>query len=259
MASPGGPAQRHHRGPWYTESVLCIIASLVPPVRLRRLTLGIGWVAVLVIASACDNSEEICECWTSASCSEGVVTLYVPSCVCGEPTRVIENAYQCERGCRTDDYFGFDGPAREACEEWRPKEVDDPCTSRRDCVPSAHGTYLDCDLDSDRCVDVEPPVVPDYLAQCGVTGDDVKLPDDWFYGFVPSQGCDSGLCLVAGRGTCVAQGCTIACEFNQDCPVDSVCTPRRDWSPFKLRFEERTVCVYEPRDFVGDGLECPAE
>ena len=186
-----------------------------------------------------------------------MVTLFIPSCECGEPTEVIENAYECERGCRTDGAGTFGGPAQFACEEWRNKNVGDPCGTRRDCLPTRFGTYLACDSTTHECVETDPPIVPDYLTQCGVNDSDVKFPYAQYWGFVPSDTCDSSLCLVAAELGCIRQGCTIPCEFPQDCPAGSNCTERRDWRAFKLRFEVRKVCA--PDGAVNRGIECLGE
>ena len=218
---------------------------------------ALGLVVVFAALNADSGAEEVCECWSDTTCEDGIVTLYLPSCVCGEPTEVIENAYECERGCRTDGGSAFDLPPRFACEEWRNKNVGDPCTTRRDCLPATFGTYLACDPETQACAQTDPPAVPDYLTQCGVTNHDVKFPFYPLAGFVPSDACDGNLCVIATEQDCIRQGCTIPCEFPQDCPRGATCEERRDSRAFKLRFEVRKVCV--PDTGVNVGIDCPEQ
>lgn len=196
------------------------------------------------------------DCFGYSACVEGVVTTWAHTPVPCEhwdgacPRRV---TYQCERGCRTNvESIGpFDEP-REMCEEHRPKRIGDPCVDESGCRPEvatwdAQGVvtnvYLACDVARGVCVARDPPVVPDWLAACGLEPDGQP---GFAYGVAPSALCAAGVCLYVERDTCVAQGCTIPCAGDGDCPPGAVCRP--DWA----------VCKPGPPNAIGIGLVCPS-
>jgi hypothetical protein len=151
------------------------------------------------------------------------------------------------------------------CEEWRPKQVGDPCDVPTDCDPQVatvadDGTvtnvYLECDLETGACVARDPPVVEDYLAPCGVEpsfdGDRTGA-----YGFVRTDACSGGVCLIYETETCVTQGCTIRCDSDDDCPMGSVCwLYAPDHTP-EGPGPDRSVCKPGRPGLIGVDLDCP--
>jgi hypothetical protein len=150
------------------------------------------------------------------------------------------------------------------CEEWRPKQVGDPCDDPTDCEPQVAtvddadnviNVYLRCNIETNSCVAQDPPVVEDYLAQCGV---EAPFGDagGYEYGFVRTDACSSGVCLIVEWETCVAQGCTIRCNSDADCPMGSVCENFRDWT-LGGPGAGGDVCKPGPPGLVGVDLSCP--
>ncbi len=218
-----------------------------------------------------DEDSQYChwDCFGYHECADGVVTTWDHTPVpCEYWTGMCPHyqSYVCERGCRIDAnvlYEPFIQP-REMCEEWRPKQLGDPCTQPSDCDPqvatidsggSVVNVYLQCDIALGECVARDPPVVADYLAQCGVTAP-FGQPDAYEYGFVRTSVCAGGLCLILDDGACVMQGCTIACDSDDDCPMGSVCQLFEDWTG-GIRALRSMVCKPGRPNLVGVDLACP--
>ena len=205
---------------------------------------------VVAVAIGCHGDEDeyypYChyDCFSYHECRDGVVTTSgggpIP-CEHWGGSCPSHQSYVCERGCRvdTDRMYGPVEP-RDICEEWRPKQVGDPCAEERDCEPQVaevdeEGTvtnvYLRCDTDLGECVARPAPVAPDdYLLECGIRapyGD----PDGWESGVIATDTCAEGVCLFIERETCVEQGCTVRCDSDDDCPMGSTCESFRCLTP----------------------------
>ena len=99
-------------------------------------------------------------------------------------------------------------------------------------------------------------VVADYLAQCGVEpsfdGDRTGA-----YGFVRTDICPGGVCLIYETETCVMQGCTIRCDSDDDCPMGSICwLDFYDWSSLGP-CTECAICKPGRPGLIGVDLACP--
>jgi len=141
------------------------------------------------------------------------------------------------------------------------KRVGDRCDSADDCLPtpavptsetSVVNTYLACDSDAGTCVETAAPVVPDFLGPCAI---DAGAVPDGARGFLESTKCSGGLCIVTATSECVAEGCTVRCEGDHECPQGSICKPltydeERDVGP------KRGACKPGPID-VWPSLPCP--
>jgi hypothetical protein len=207
------------------------------------------------------------DCHGGSKCEDGVVTAYanmpVP-CTDWKGDCPIAYTYECKKGCRTDGVTEFLGneDATTLCRENAPKYVGAPCAEANDCLPflteivdgKVVRTYLACDAISGKCVAVDPPVVPDWLAPCGM--DLSALPPD-AYGYVSSPACGTGFCLVAfDDAGCVRQGCTATCENDWDCPQGAVCEGGfKEW-PQATSWVVR-LCKPGPHGVIGMELACP--
>jgi hypothetical protein len=153
---------------------------------------------------------------------------------------------------------------RQMCEEWRPKQVGDPCDDPTDCDPQVAtvndagdviNVYLRCDLETGTCVARDPTVVEGYLAPCGIEAP-FGEPPGFAYGFVLTDVCSTGVCLVIEDEMCVRQGCTVACDFDDDCPMGSVCEYFLDWTG-RRPAGGGNVCKPGPPRLDPDDLVCP--
>ncbi|MBI5487335.1 MAG: hypothetical protein HY905_08385 [Deltaproteobacteria bacterium] len=241
----------------------------------RAWLLPVGSVVLVAMTGCGDGGTEYdpdChwDCFGHSECHDGVVTTWAHTPVpCEYWTWECPHheSYTCERGCRLDTDVIHDPwiDPSEMCEEWRPKQVGDPCDDPTDCEPqiaavddagNVLNVYLRCDLEADTCVARDPPVVEDYLAQCGVEPS-FDGPRTGAYGFVRTDVCSGGVCLVYEATTCVTQGCTIRCDSDDDCPMGSVCWfDGRDWTPAGPG-SDRAVCKPGPPGFIGVDLACP--
>lgn len=197
------------------------------------------------------------DCFGYHECRDGVVTTWdhtpVP-CDYWEGECPHYESYECVEGCRIDTDQIADpwlDPAA-MCEENRPKQVGDLCADESDCRPevatwdqtgAVTNVYLTCDIAAGICVERPAPVVPDWLAACGHVAD--PFPDSFAYGYVETDACTGGVCLYLEREDCVAQGCSIRCESDGDCPMGAVCEP--GWG----------VCKPGPPNLIGVSLACP--
>lgn len=200
------------------------------------------------------------ECFEQYTCADGVATEF-PSASrlvdCSAPLGTCPQGLQvaCARGCRADlqgPYFphGYDDTPAIMCEENRPKQVGDPCVDESGCRPEVAtwdaqdvvtNVYLRCDVGAGRCVVRDPPVVPDWLAHCGLVDD--GQPGDAF-GAKPTTACAGGWCLYEETSTCVKQGCTITCTSDGECPPGAVC-------------QDHQICKPGPPNSIGVDLTCP--
>lgn len=108
------------------------------------------------------------------------------------------------------------------CEGGALKRAGAACTSDDDCRPAApeHAGGLRCAPATQRCVAATRPTAPaGYGAHCGAT---------------PRTGVAEGIAVTGGRSCdlcaigatpsgCLGQACTIACDFDEDCPDGSLC------------------------------------
>jgi hypothetical protein len=196
------------------------------------------------------------DCFGYQECHDGVVTSWehtpVP-CEYWEGECPHSTSTPCVEGCRidTDRIDGAPDDPSIMCEENRPKHVGDLCADDTDCRPevatwddqgNVTNVYLRCDVDAGMCVARDAPVVADWLAtSCGIEPD--AFPDSYAYGVREVDTCSGGVCLFYEREDCVAQGCTIRCEGDGECPVGAVC--------------DATVCKPGPPGSIGVDLSCP--
>lgn len=129
-------------------------------------------------------------------------------------------------------------PAPSTCDciarKGRSKGVGAPCRNDDDCRPATAGiARLRCDtLRTHSCVlDARPPAPADYGASCG-------LPDTFLQGFAVERvvawpQVSWSLCQVmrTSAQSCLQQGCTIPCTFDEDCPAGSICLCGEPGSP----------------------------
>jgi hypothetical protein len=201
------------------------------------------------------------DCFGHAECRDGVATSYyhapVP-CDRWQGHCPIMDTYQCVEGCRTDvaQIDVVDLEARIMCEEHRPKRVGDPCADESDCRPQVADVpwdggpithvYLRCDIDAGRCVTRPPPLIPDWLASCGIAlGDEIR---DRIH---ETTACAGGVCAIGGSSpSCVEQGCTARCADDGDCPPGSLCSAADHLSAPR-------ACTPSRDRLLGNGLSCP--
>ena len=215
------------------------------------------------------------DCFGHNECHDGVVTTWahVPvPCEYYDGECPHEVSYTCERGCRTDTdtvYEPYYLDPKEMCEEGRPKHAGDPCAVAADCEPQVaevdgqgHVTnvYLRCDEATGTCVAREPPVVEDWLAPCGIAAP-LGSSEGYEYGFVTTDACSGGVCLINEEETCVRQGCTIRCDTDDDCPPGSTCQrDYPDWTESLGAWTTSTwadVCKPGQPNNTSVGLSCP--
>lgn len=147
-----------------------------------------------------------------------------PTGRCAETT--VYGACAMQRGARRGDGLSEALPAsltaRVLCEGGALKREGAACASDDDCRPAApeHAGGLRCAPATQRCVAAtRPPAPAGYGAHCGAT---------------PSTGVAEGIAVTAGRScalcaigvtpsACLGQACTVACDFDEDCPEGSLC------------------------------------
>jgi len=98
----------------------------------------------------------------------------------------------------------------------------DPCTTDADCRPAVAGP-LKCNPAAGECAPATPaPMPPDFGDSCGLDVTDLyqKPGTDWL-----TVGKTCKLCHVVYdfAGQCLKQGCSIACQYDEDCPPGTVC------------------------------------
>ena len=139
----------------------------------------------------------------------------------------------CRKGCSAAR-SGIGAPTTcpiSICKENAPKAEGDPCQTDNDCRPvpavisddSAErvSSMRPCDW---RVRDRKAPVVADWLALC--THSIVDSLRGSTTGLMPltDPGCSGGVCMAAGEGACVRQGCTKPCRSDDECPAGSQCS-----------------------------------
>lgn len=173
------------------------------------------------------------DCFGRSTCADGVVTQWANmpvSCSAGGcPHGVVGS---CRKGCGAAVINGPPSCVLSICRENMPKAAGDPCETDDDCRPvparttasTVQNVYLRCDLGMGLCVPGTAPVVADWLAPCtpgivsslrGMTTGLMQLTD---------AACSSGVCMAAGEGSCVRQGCTKGCRSDDECPQGSRCS-----------------------------------
>lgn len=151
----------------------------------------------------------------------------------------------CEEGCRIDaNELPGNGPDGwpVMCEENRPRDVGEPCTSDDDCSPAeeyydaAADEYVEkpltCDTSAGECVD---PNAPGYREFCDTDPSDIEdgrgylAPD----GDVALPRCDANsFCAVEQDADESCQICTMECNEDADCPSGSICSPSQNLYQF---------------------------
>jgi hypothetical protein len=106
------------------------------------------------------------------------------------------------------------------CEENGARAPGDPCTLDADCRPVAEGTTarLRCDSVTSTCVGDERPPTPATFGQpCGLDASEYERE--------LTAGVTCELCHTYWDSTasCLAQACTMPCQFDEDCPGGAVC------------------------------------
>jgi hypothetical protein len=107
------------------------------------------------------------------------------------------------------------------CPQGAARSAGDSCLSDTDCRPAAEGVIaLRCD--GVTCVEATRPAAPaDYGASCGLDPGALVWLDN---GELATDGFDCAVCQVARfGGACLQQGCTLLCNFDEDCPEGSIC------------------------------------
>ncbi len=108
------------------------------------------------------------------------------------------------------------------CTEGLPHRVGAPCATDDDCRPAAEGiSRLTCDRTSRACATAaRPPRPAGFGEQCGATYGASGVGS-----VIATPSC--AVCQVTIRvtavGNCVAQACTMPCDYDEDCPDSAVC------------------------------------
>jgi hypothetical protein len=181
----------------------------------------------------------------------------------GSVTHCKEHSYDCAQGCEGPKNKKLDWTKchpKLLCHEWQPKYAGDPCTTDADCGPVFGDCYgnvgaapLACDVTATTCVPAPPPVIPDWLQPCGL--EDPAAPTNSWLDFLPAPKCAHGLCLVAKRGNCVAQGCSRPCDHDGECPAGSLCYGAAVYNPAPAK--HGPACVPLPTHEAMLAISCP--
>jgi hypothetical protein len=177
-------------------------------------------------------------------------------------------SYTCLRGCALpEDVSQIDAYylPEMGCAEKHYKVAGDACTSHQPCVPTPSElltpadaeapvvAYLTCDQESDTCVDVPPPVIPQYLESCGLSAGSFPVGRA---GLIESDVCEGGFCWVNSTEECFHQGCTAPCTSDQGCPQGSLCVPKTLNEGQDATEPVPMFCKPGLREVYGQGLTC---
>jgi hypothetical protein len=130
----------------------------------------------------------------------------------------------CRKGCAQSRLFGDVTDARSICREAIPKVAGDPCQVDDDCRPTVavatateiKNVTLRCDSTAGKCV--EGTVIPpsDWLAACTpgvIQAAGLKGSESFsHFAVLTDPNCSSKVCIAAGHGDCVRQGCSSSCR-----------------------------------------------
>jgi hypothetical protein len=132
---------------------------------------------------------------------------------------------------------------RLGCAEATYASVGDVCDGDEQCRPMAASVFsrLACDVVSQKCVVAARPVPPlTFGGDCGLKAAEMsgRFTDSVVLGkFCP-------LCHIAKDPACLRQGCTISCEFDEDCPMGTVCICTLGYgAEMSLTYPLRQVCA----------------
>lgn len=183
------------------------------------------------------------DCFFDIRCVDGVVIEQIPAPVpCASWTGMCPEIRhgRCTEGCTdripSDVWFPQEVDWRRWCRETEDRREGDPCTTNADCHPpqpiDRERHYLECDLTTEICRSIEPPVAPDRACEASFEG--LSSPSiGYAYGVVADPSCESGWCRFGVRGepaACVAHVCALECEDDWDCPPAYQCERRGDWT-----------------------------
>lgn len=179
------------------------------------------------------TAETVCD-FASAACPTAQCAPTTPYQVCASRRAAV---YAINPPAAADDPL----IARVFCEAGTLKRAGATCATDDDCRPAAseHATGLRCDTGTQRCVVRARPPAPDrFGASCGL--DLAGMPIGTGTYVVVGATCD--LCAVNRnfRG-CSGQVCTVACDFDEDCPEGSLCACALPTGA--MRFNHLGVCV----------------
>ncbi len=151
------------------------------------------------------------------ACSVGVVHTCKQGCV-----KQVDQRYRsCLDPPSNYAHRPFEGAhiVKLACQETTFKGAGDACTQHTDCRPAAGADRLECDPKG-GCVAVKRPAAPGgFGSYCGITP---KASKGWD-SVVMSVG--GSPCHVAwdSAKACWRQGWTMTCQYDEDCPLGTVC------------------------------------
>lgn len=182
------------------------------------------------------------DCFGGRSCSMGMVRDMIPEAIpcSARKSCQFKLIYTCKQGCNPypQQISVYTDPAS-FCAEY-PKFPGDRCSSDADCQPvspppgaTTTDATLTCHLGLQACVSGAQPILPDYLASCGLA-EDTFAASKWSSsaGFAAMGGCSAQTCLIsfanpaAGSPNkpCLLQGCSAPCETGWNCPQGARCT-----------------------------------
>lgn len=171
------------------------------------------------------------DCWGGISCRNGIAYgSFAGAQPCSSGTSCKSYPlYQCQKGCskNVNRFVGsHNNNSPLLCEEWREKSVGEPCQTHRECQPyhfygnQPKGTYLRCDIKTKKCVEVTENT-SDYMKEC--KEDVQRHAGTQITGFIESNSCTHGYCIIEDTKNCVKNGCTMPCMKNEQCPNGSTC------------------------------------
>ncbi len=187
------------------------------------------------------------DCLDGASCIDGVVKvphmIAVP-CAYWDGSCPLAAEVTCVRGCWQGNQFNVRDPSlrdepEKLCTEYHAKYAGDLCTTDAECEPQVatrteaglvSTVHLRCDIALGQCVEYEPSPTADWMSPCGLIGAVGGAQRE--SGYVRTDACEGGRCLVVETEACLRQGCTMTCDHDGDCPQGATCvTNVADLSP----------------------------
>lgn len=121
------------------------------------------------------------------------------------------------------------------CIEGAPKDLQHPCEDDADCRPAMDSVdRLRCDQTLSACVAETRPATPmGFGENCGLVSDNL-WPQDEDLSTAPN--CDLCHYRYLEGDSCVSQACTVACEYDEDCPAGTACLCRVPYGEQAVRF-----------------------
>lgn len=205
------------------------------------------------------------DCFGSTTCSSGkVVRTAFAAVPCDKWTGScpLDSTYSCKSGCgvppkNPNTYM----PLAAWCSETA-KLPGVQCKTDGDCSPvqqppglpgDATPVTMSCVVDELTCGASSAPVVPDFMAPCGIEAFAVGRSANYTAGQVVTPACSGGVCMVValakplrGLSPCLRQGCTVPCKTAWDCPAGSVCKYASTYDPVTGRAIQApgtSICV----------------